>query len=192
MICILKTILHIYLKKLSSKRFACKFLGNYIHSISSFGNETLFGLAPELTPVYRHVLYSYKLQHNTSLGDYYHDYNTTSGIHPRGFQGYNSGVILFNLSAIRKSNYYNKVLSKDYVDKLATKYNFKGHLGDQDFYTLLGFEEPQLFHTLNCGLNRQLCTWWRDHGYKDIFYNYFKCKHRVIVLHGNCNTRIPK
>ncbi|GJQ78856.1 hypothetical protein Trydic_g8648 [Trypoxylus dichotomus] len=59
--------------------------------IKRFG-DALFGLAPELTPVYRHVLYNYKLQHNTSLGDYYHDYNITMGAHPRGFQGYNSGI----------------------------------------------------------------------------------------------------
>ncbi|XP_022914939.1 xyloside xylosyltransferase 1 isoform X2 [Onthophagus taurus] len=156
---------------------------NLFNEFKNFNESTLYGLAPELTPVYRHVLYSYKLKHNTRLGDSY----------PNGFQGYNSGVILINLSAIRKSNEYRqKVLSTEFVSTLTSKYNFKGHLGDQDFYTLLGFEHPRFFKTLSCGFNRQLCTWWRDHGYKDIFEDYFKCKQKVIVLHGNCNTRIPR
>ncbi|KAG5890576.1 hypothetical protein JTB14_012704 [Gonioctena quinquepunctata] len=61
---------------------------------------------------------------------------------------------------------------------------FRGHLGDQDFYTLVGNEYPHLIQTLNCKFNRQLCTWWRDHGYSNIFEHYFKCNHDIVVLHG--------
>lgn len=73
---------------------------------------------------------------------------------------------------------------------MTKEFGFKGHLGDQDFYTLVGFVRPDLIQTLNCGFNRQLCTWWRDHGYGDVFKDYFKCKHKVVVVHGNCNTNM--
>ncbi|KAK4879873.1 hypothetical protein RN001_008019 [Aquatica leii] len=153
------------------------------NEFQSFKPTALFGLAPELTPVYRHVLNKYRSKHNTTLGSYY-DFNyLPNQLHPRGFQGYNSGVILFNFKKIRKSKIYFKVLSKKYVKHLVQKYMFRGHLGDQDFYTLLGCEHPELIQTLNCGFNRQLCTWWKHHGYIDVFDDYFKCKHKTVIVH---------
>lgn len=157
-----------------------------------FKPTALFGLAPELTPVYRHILHMYKAKHNTTFGEYYHQQNISNTTHPRGFQGYNSGVVLINLKAQRNSTEFPKVIMKATVHQMTSKYRFRGHLGDQDFYTLLGYEYPHLIQTLNCGFNRQLCTWWRDHGYSDIFKYYAKCDHDTVVLHGNCNTRIPK
>ena len=68
----------------------------------------------------------------------------------------------------------------------------QGHLGDQDFYTLLGMERPELIHKIDCGWNRQLCTWWKDRGYADVFENYSKCKSETKLWHGNCNTPIPE
>lgn len=157
----------------------------------SFKETHLFGLAPELSPVYRHVLYTYRAKHNTSFGDYYHpNFTTNDTHHPKGFQGYNSGVILFNLSAIRKSKIYPQLLTNASVTSLAEKYTFRGHLGDQDFYTLIGYEYPEVVYRMSCGFNRQLCVWWREHGYKDVFDFYFKCEESVVVLHGNCNSRI--
>lgn len=67
----------------------------------------------------------------------------------------------------------------------------QGHLGDQDFYTLLGMERPELIHMVDCGWNRQLCTWWRDRGYADVFANYSECHSETKLWHGNCNTPIP-
>lgn len=70
-------------------------------------------------------------------------------------------------------------------------YKFQGHLGDQDFYTVLGMEYPELIKILPCGWNRQLCSWWTNHGYKDISAQFAKCNTSTYVYHGNCNTRIP-
>ncbi|XP_057663450.1 xyloside xylosyltransferase 1 isoform X1 [Diorhabda carinulata] len=180
------------------------------NEFDNFKSTALFGLAPELTPVYLHVLHMYKAKHNTTFGDYYRVNNISNDVHPRGFQGYNSGVVLINLAAQRKSLEFSKIISNASVQTMTSKYRydlnwdlvnclqilcyfrFRGHLGDQDFYTLVGYEYPHLIQTLNCGFNRQLCTWWRDHGYVNIFSNYFKCEHDIVVLHGNCNTRIPK
>lgn len=148
-----------------------------------FGSKALFGLAPELTPVYRHVLYLYRNKHpETMFGE--------PG-HFKGYPGYNSGVVLFNLDRLRKSSEYNEIVKKDNVDLMTEKYHFKGHLGDQDFYTLLGMEKPELIHTIDCGWNRQLCTWWRDHGYTNVFANYSRCDSETKLWHGNCNTPIP-
>lgn len=161
----------------------------------NFKIGALFGLAPELTPVYRHILHSYKLKHKSTFGEYYTNkitWNTTTQNHPYGFQGYNSGVVLLDLQAIRKSKEFLHVISNETVRNLTEKYKFRGHLGDQDFYTLIGYEYPNLIQTINCGFNRQLCTWWRDHGYSNIFDQYFTCNHSIVVLHGNCNTKIPK
>ncbi|XP_043679362.1 xyloside xylosyltransferase 1 isoform X1 [Vespula pensylvanica] len=149
----------------------------------NFGKQALFGLAPELTPVYRHVLYLYRSKHaKTAYGE---------PTHAGGFPGFNSGMVLFNLERLRESSLYERIVSKDSVDAMTNKYHFKGHLGDQDFYTILGMERPELIHTIDCGWNKQLCTWWRDRGYADVFANYSLCNSETKLWHGNCNTPIP-
>lgn len=52
-------------------------------------------------------------------------------------------------------------------------------------------EHPHLVHLLPCVWNRQLCTWWRDHGYRDVFDAFAYCNGAVKLYHGNCNTPIP-
>ncbi|XP_069691543.1 xyloside xylosyltransferase 1 [Periplaneta americana] len=164
----------------------CANVEELFQEFDRFGADTLFGLAPELTPVYRHVLYLYRSRHkDTRFGE---PLSFHGGL---GFPGLNSGVILFRLDRMRKSTLYNKLLSTQAVNALASKYSFKGHLGDQDFYTLLAMEHPSLVHLLPCAWNRQLCTWWRDHGYRDVFDAFAHCDGVVKLYHGNCNTPIP-
>ncbi|XP_014609580.1 PREDICTED: xyloside xylosyltransferase 1 [Polistes canadensis] len=161
----------------------CKDVKELFKEFDNFGEEALFGLAPELSPVYRHVLYLYRSRHP----------KTMFGESPRvgGFPGFNSGMILFHLERLRKSSLYEKIVTKDSVDAMTNKYHFKGHLGDQDFYTVLGMERPELIYNIDCGWNRQLCTWWRDRGYSDVFNNYSLCNSETKLWHGNCNTPIP-
>lgn len=92
---------------------------------------------------------------------------------------------------MRASALYNQLLKPSNVAKLADQYRFRGHLGDQDFFTMIGMEHPELFFSLACGWNRQLCTWWRDHGYGDVFQLYYRCDGPVYIYHGNCNSAIP-
>ncbi|KAI9582737.1 xyloside xylosyltransferase 1 [Glossina fuscipes] len=175
-----------------------------------FSKENLFGLAPELTPVYRHILYRYRANFpNTDFGSPFYMspnelYNLVSAEththkmrksekHLRhGYPGLNSGVVLLHLTAIRHSRLYHDQLQETAIRKLTSKYMFKGHLGDQDFFTLLGYEFPNLIYRLDCVWNRQLCTWWKDHGYSDVFDKYFTCKGRIKMYHGNCNARVPE
>ncbi|XP_049292668.1 xyloside xylosyltransferase 1 [Anopheles funestus] len=179
-----------------------------------FAPDQLFGLAPELTPVYRHVLSRYRMNNPQTIfgSPYYLDKlapptdvlspttndalrsKKTSADEKRnhGYPGLNSGVVMLHLDRIRRSRLYEEIIKESTVKNMAEKYSFQGHLGDQDFYTLMGFEFPGLIYRLDCVWNRQLCTWWREHGYSDIFDSYFRCEGTVKIYHGNCNTRAPE
>ncbi|XP_067897587.1 xyloside xylosyltransferase 1 [Heterodontus francisci] len=146
-----------------------------------FQPGAVIGIAREMQPVYRHTFWQYRRENpKTKVGD----------PPPDGLPGFNSGVMLLNLEAMRQSELYNQLLNMENVQKLAEKYHFKGHLGDQDFFTLIGMEHRGLFHILDCTSNRQLCTWWREHGYAEVFDLYFECDGKVKIYHGNCNTPI--
>jgi lipopolysaccharide biosynthesis glycosyltransferase len=147
-----------------------------------FRPENLIGLGPELQPVYRNVLASWRHEHpGTRFGS----------PRPEGFQGFNAGATLLDLGRLRKSEVFNRALEPQAVAALVEKYHFKGHLGDQDFYTLLALDHEELFYPLDCAWNRQLCTWWKDKGYQAVFDAYHQCAGPVKMYHGNCSTPIP-
>ncbi|XP_010869729.2 xyloside xylosyltransferase 1 [Esox lucius] len=147
-----------------------------------FPPGAVIGIAREMQPVYRHTFWQYRKENPQShVGD----------PPPDGLPGFNSGVMLLNLQAMRTSALYNQLLEPSNVAQLADQYHFRGHLGDQDFFTMIGMEHPGLFYELACGWNRQLCTWWREHGYGDVFQLYYHCEGPVHIYHGNCNTPIP-
>ena len=149
-----------------------------------FDDDDLIGLAPEMQPVYRHLLSAYRRNHpETRAGSPL----------PAGLPGFNSGAILLDLARLRESELYNRSLEPPAVAELVEKYSFQGHLGDQDFFTLLGFEHEELFYALDCGWNRQLCTWWRDTAsYEgEIFDRFHACDSEPKITHGNCSTPIP-
>ncbi|KAK3097344.1 hypothetical protein FSP39_008812 [Pinctada imbricata] len=148
-----------------------------------FTSSNVIGIARENQPVYRHTFSLYRSKHpGTRVGE----------PPPNGLSGFNSGVLLLHLDHMRKSELYNSVINPDAVRSLTQKYNFKGHLGDQDLFTLLSMEHEELFYFLPCGWNRQLCRWWEDKGYNDVFSSYFECQGHISIYHGNCNTPIPK
>uniref|UniRef100_A0A3Q2U0L6 Xyloside xylosyltransferase 1 n=1 Tax=Fundulus heteroclitus TaxID=8078 RepID=A0A3Q2U0L6_FUNHE len=148
----------------------------------NFPPGAVIGIAREMQPVYRHTFWQYRKENpKTRVGE----------PPPEGLPGFNSGVMLLDLSAMRASALYNQLLKPSNVAKLADQYRFRGHLGDQDFFTMIGMEHPELFYPLACGWNRQLCTWWRDHGYGDVFQLYYGCDGPVYIYHGNCNSPIP-
>ncbi|KAM7409525.1 hypothetical protein PAMA_001147 [Pampus argenteus] len=147
-----------------------------------FTPGAVIGITREMQPVYRHTFWQYRKENpQTRVGE----------PPPEGLPGFNSGVMLLDLGAMRASSLYNQLLKPSNVAKLADQYRFRGHLGDQDFFTMIGMEHPELFYSLACGWNRQLCTWWRDHGYGDVFQMYYRCDGPVYIYHGNCNSPIP-
>ena len=148
-----------------------------------FTDANIMGIAHEMQPVYRHTFWQYRKEHPGSrVGE----------PPPYGLTGFNSGVLLLDLDKMRQSKLYKSALSPDTLKRLTEKYHFKGHLGDQDFFTLLGMEYEQLFYVLPCNWNRQLCIWWKDKGYQDVFDSYYKCQGAIKIYHGNCNTPIPE
>lgn len=147
-----------------------------------FPAGAVIGIAREMQPVYRHTFWQYRKENpQTRVGE----------PPPDGLPGFNSGVMLLDLGAMRDSALYNQLLEPSNVAKLTDQYRFRGHLGDQDFFTMIGMEHPELFYSLACGWNRQLCTWWRDHGYGDVFQLYYRCDGPIYIYHGNCNSPIP-
>ncbi|KAK1168420.1 xyloside xylosyltransferase 1 [Acipenser oxyrinchus oxyrinchus] len=149
---------------------------------NQFPAGAVIGIAREMQPVYRHTFWAYRRENpDSKVGD----------PPPGGSPGFNSGVMLLDLEAMRRSEPYNQLLEPRSVSRLADKYRFQGHLGDQDFFTMIGMEHPSLFQVLDCAWNRQLCTWWKDHGYGDVFQLYYHCQGPVKIYHGNCNTPIP-
>lgn len=155
-----------------------------LHALfSNFSETNLIGIARDGQPVYRHLFWQYRKENpDTRVGN----------PPPNGLTGFNSGVLLLDLARMRKSELYNQLLSNEKIEYLTKKYYFKGHLGDQDFFTLLGMEHEELFYVLPCQWNRQLCRWWGEHGYADIINEYYKCDGEVFIYHGNCNTPIPR
>ncbi|XP_037074993.1 xyloside xylosyltransferase 1-like isoform X1 [Pollicipes pollicipes] len=146
-----------------------------------FSPENVMGLSLELSPVYRHVLEA----HRRETGNL-----TAGGAPPAGFPGLNSGVVLLDLARMRASRRYNQLMTEHEIRRRTARYRFKGHLGDQDLYTLLALDEPELFYVLPCGWNRQLCTFWRS-VYADVFDQYFRCPGSISIYHGNCKATIP-
>ncbi|XP_041378381.1 xyloside xylosyltransferase 1-like [Gigantopelta aegis] len=147
-----------------------------------FKEGNIIGIAKELQPVYRHAFGQYRKHHpGTLVGE----------PPPNGFTGFNSGVLLLDLDKMRRSQLYNSLIDSQEVFKLTEKYYFKGFLGDQDFFTLLSLEYMNVFYILPCTWNRQLCQWFRYHGYVDVFDEYFMCTGHVNIYHGNCNTSFP-
>ncbi|KAG0699484.1 Xyloside xylosyltransferase 1 [Chionoecetes opilio] len=155
-----------------------------LHShFERFTPSNVIGMTPEQSPVYRHLLSVYRRHHpNTTLGG-----PPSEG----GFPGYNSGVVLIDINKLRDSQIIKSYLERSKLEERTKHYSFQGHLGDQDLYTLIALDHPDLFYSLPCGWNRQLCDWWRNHGYQDVFDLYFNCSEELKVIHGNCKTPIP-
>ncbi|CAH1775245.1 unnamed protein product, partial [Owenia fusiformis] len=162
-----------------------KFRGNIKDLYMLFGEfaqDNVIGIAREMQPVYRHLLNVYRNKHP----------NTRAGAPPPdGLTGFNSGVMLLDLDRMRQSELYNSLINQDTLKEYTEKYTYKGHLGDQDFFSLINLEHEELFYVLPCTWNRQLCTWWRENGYKNVFNQYFTCEGYINIYHGNCNTPIP-
>lgn len=157
---------------------------NLYDQFELFTADNVLGIAHEMQPVYRHQFWEYRNNNpGTRVGD----------PPPNGLPGFNSGVLLLNLDKMRQSELYNSLINSASIEKLTSEFKFKGHLGDQDFFTLVGMKYEQLFYVIPCSWNRQLCTWWRDMGgYKgDAFNVYHNCASRINIYHGNCNTPIP-
>ena len=118
---------------------------------AQFSPDQLVGVGYDLSPHYRLNLEQYRRWHPAStLGD------------PGPTQGFNTGVVLYNLARMRESPEYNRLLSSEEVRRVMNKYGYPVSLGDQDWFTNIGFEVPHLFYRLPCQFNAQTSVqYWR-------------------------------
>lgn len=118
---------------------------------AQFSQENLLGVAHDLSLHYRLNLENYRRRHPAStLGD------------PGPTQGFNTGVVLYNLARMRESEEYNRLLSGEEVKRVMRKYGYTVSLGDQDWFTNIGYEAPHLFYRLPCQFNAQVSVqYWR-------------------------------
>ncbi|KAM7282475.1 hypothetical protein ISCGN_002625 [Ixodes scapularis] len=146
-----------------------------------FDAQNLIGIGFDLQPQYRLDFAKYREKHPDS----------DVGIARPGKQGFNTGVMLMDLDAMRHSKLYNSLLTYKDLKPLCDKYYFKGSLGHQDFFTLVGMEHPELFLVLDCVWNRQLDTGWSHSVKKTVFDEYHKCPGKVRIYHANGGARMP-
>ena len=95
-----------------------------------------------------------------------------------------------DLERMRRSRLYNSYLERDQLLALITKYEWKGCLGYQDLFTLLGVEHPQLFRVLDCTWNRQIDKGLRVLG-ADLFDHFHRCNGPIKVWHANGKSALP-
>lgn len=153
----------------------------YAH-FDCFESETLIGIGHDLQPQYRVDFQSYIDAHP----------GTDVGLPRPGKQGFNTGVMLMDLAAMRASRLYNELLTYEKLAPICAKYGFKGSLGHQDFFTLVGMEYPELFFVLDCTWNRQLDTGWSHTVNKTTFDAYHRCPGKVRIYHANGGARLPE
>ncbi|KAI1285326.1 Xyloside xylosyltransferase 1 [Halotydeus destructor] len=149
-----------------------------------FDEQQVIGVTHEQQPVYGNLFDEYRQSTDNA---------SSAGLPlPTGNPGVNSGVMLLYLSRLRLNSSLDKYLNKETISNLTEQYHFRGHLGDQDLYTLMSLKEKQIFKIIPCTWNRQLCKWWRYHGHSELpFEAYNKCSGKIKLYHGNCNSVIP-
>ena len=75
---------------------------------------------------------------------------------PPGVPGYNTGVWLMDLHAMRASSWYSWILDAYQAGAL---FRHLGMVPDQNFANGVAGLSPGLFHTMDCSWNRQLGSW---------------------------------
>ena len=100
-------------------------------------------------------------------------------------KGFNTGVALYNLSKMRASEKYGQMASTTGIQSLAEKYRIEGTVGDQDWLTVLGWENQEMFYVLPCEFNRQTDQVYNNINWKDKWDIYHTCEARTKILHNN-------
>jgi len=109
-------------------------------------------------------------------------------------QGLNSGVALFDLACLRQSKVYNAHLEPGAVTKLVERFSMPLSLGDQDWFTMLAWQEPTLFQPLPCVWNYQKSLQYlTDPKAAPVFlqYNYCGLPHTAKIEHiAGCGPKV--
>ena len=101
------------------------------------------------------------------------------------FKGVNTGVALYCLSCMRRSQVYNRQLEEDQLKSLSKKYDFEISLAEQDWFTQLGWELKELFYSLPCKFNVQTDTEYEVEEFEHLWKLFRECGEKTAILHLN-------
>ena len=151
-----------------------------------FDASQFWGVTYEQSPYYAKALSEFRQANR----------RTVFGGYPKngGIPGINTGVLLVDIKKLVDDSFVqDNYLTEKYYNYLVKRFQVQGKLvlGDQDFLSLLIFEHPEVFRILDCGWNRQLCQYFRKE-FNKVFDLYYECRSVTKIVHGNCNTTIPK
>eukprot|EP00090_Calanus_glacialis_P035515 TRINITY_DN60619_c0_g1_i1.p1 TRINITY_DN60619_c0_g1~~TRINITY_DN60619_c0_g1_i1.p1 ORF type:complete len:215 (-),score=40.37 TRINITY_DN60619_c0_g1_i1:49-642(-) len=147
-------------------------------------DDHLIGIGLDLSPHYSSFLNTtyYKHHPQSNLGK------------PGPTQGFNTGVVLYNLEAMRASHVYNSYLTVENVSRLIEKYEYPLTLAEQDWMTNLGWDRPDIFYLLPCKFNMQVSIQYLRPPWEEAFMDYHYCvpKPEAKVIHLNGCGPSPK
>ena len=103
------------------------------------------------------------------------------------FSGFNTGDVLYNLSAMRQSILYNSYLIPQMISNMTNQFMYEVSLAEQDWFTNLGFNHPNFFYVLPCRFNRQTSIQFLKPPFEEMFEEFHSCgsKQDVAICHGN-------
>jgi len=162
-------------------------IANLWNIFSKFSKAECLGLAPDLSPHYYGRLKDWRQSHAGDPGQ------IQPGDPGPLTQGFNTGVALYDLECLRSSKVYLEQIKPEKVSEILKKYKLDITLGDQDWFTLLGFEVPSLFYSLPCEYNMQRSVQYLNSEYSNVFYKYSYCNalHKARILHRNgCGPKV--
>ena len=141
------------------------------------------GVGLDMSPHYRKFLVDYLLINPDS----------PLGL-PGKHQGFNTGVVLYRFDNMRKSKLYNSFLNPERVNELSKLYMYNMTLGDQDWFTNLGFSHPELFYILPCQFNAQTSIQYLRPPWESMFDKYHYCdeKKNMKIIHRNGCGPMPE
>jgi len=146
-----------------------------IEHYDHMSDSELIAVGPELLPHYFVMSKYYRKKHpDTKVGS------------PGKMQGFNTGVVVYDLEGLRQSDVFPSLLNPGYYKQLVDKYGFFGGVGDQDLLTMIGWEYPEMFYSLPCQFNLQT---FRDPSMSretaDLLPTYSHCPHKPKIIHRN-------
>ena len=145
--------------------------------------DKLLGVGLDMSPHYRKFLASYLTDHpDSQVGS------------PGRLQGFNTGVVLYRLDNMRTSQTYENYMQVEEVERLITSYKFNLTLGDQDWFTELGWDRPDLFYILPCHFNAQTSIQYLRPPWEESFdsYHYCDAKEKLKIVHRNGCGPMPQ
>lgn len=142
-------------------------------------------VAPDLSPHYRRRLKIHRANHPESKAG---DPGSLS-------QGLNTGVMLYHLKCLRESEDFKSQLEEGSATQLVYKYQMKLTLGDQDWFSMLAWQHPNLFLPLSCKWNYQNSVQYLlDPEMAALFQKYHYCGlfHTAYIEHRNGCGPLPE